>query len=393
MEFNTMSKNLVVKDNALINASYSLDLIEQRLILLAIAQARQTGQELTATTKLHISVSDYIDVYSVQGRSVYENIKGACKTLFERQFTYTEQQKKGIRVATSRWVSEIAYNSEQSSVDITFAPAVVPLITMLEKHFTSYDLEQVAGLKSKYAIRLYEIIIAWRKKGKTPQIDVEQLRGRLGVEQHEYTIMADFKKRVLDTSVQEITDNTDIIISYDQHKQGRKIVGFTFAIKTKTKPKQAPKDDNRDKNTVDLLDNLTDKEREIIANKNAYADHIGADKKHRENLIRQGIDNYRKGQKQEKERKEREQAERQAKKAQDKAELERAKRIYQTILENDRLINSYIAHNIQPQALSGLQRIKFENGDFKGVFEMEQIKFEKLAYFKRLELMFLGDYA
>ena len=38
-----MSK-LVVKDNALMNASYNLDLVEQRLILLAIIEARESGK-------------------------------------------------------------------------------------------------------------------------------------------------------------------------------------------------------------------------------------------------------------------------------------------------------------------------------------------------------------
>ncbi|MEG2846981.1 MAG: RepB family plasmid replication initiator protein, partial [Acinetobacter sp.] len=38
---------LVVKDNALIQASYTLDTVEQRLILLAIAEARETGQGIT----------------------------------------------------------------------------------------------------------------------------------------------------------------------------------------------------------------------------------------------------------------------------------------------------------------------------------------------------------
>ena len=39
-----MAKNLVVKDNALINASYNLELVEQRLILLAIVEARTSGK-------------------------------------------------------------------------------------------------------------------------------------------------------------------------------------------------------------------------------------------------------------------------------------------------------------------------------------------------------------
>jgi hypothetical protein len=36
--------SLVVKDNSLINASYTLGLVEQRLILLAIIEARETGK-------------------------------------------------------------------------------------------------------------------------------------------------------------------------------------------------------------------------------------------------------------------------------------------------------------------------------------------------------------
>lgn len=274
-----MSKNLIVKDNALINASYNLDLIEQRLILLAIAQSRRTGKELTAVTKLKISVSDYIDTYSIQGRSVYENIKRACKTLFERQFTYTEQQEKGVRVATSRWVSEIAYNDEATAIDMTFAPSVVPLITMLERHFTSYDLEQVAGLNSKYAIRLYEIIIAWKSNGKTNQISIEQLRERLGVSSDEYQKMELFKRKILDKSISEINEKSDISISYEQHKQGRKIAGFTFIIKQKinNKSKNTEKNGIRDKNTPDMLSpiRMTDKQRVIFARKLAELEELG----------------------------------------------------------------------------------------------------------------------
>ena len=38
---------LIVKDNALMNASYNLDLVEQRLILLAILEARESGKGIT----------------------------------------------------------------------------------------------------------------------------------------------------------------------------------------------------------------------------------------------------------------------------------------------------------------------------------------------------------
>ena len=43
---------LVVKDNSLINASYTLSLVEQRLILLAIIEARETGKGIDTDTFL-----------------------------------------------------------------------------------------------------------------------------------------------------------------------------------------------------------------------------------------------------------------------------------------------------------------------------------------------------
>ena len=57
---------LVVKDNALINASYNLELVEQRLILLAIIEARETGKGINANDALTIHASSYIQNFNVQ---------------------------------------------------------------------------------------------------------------------------------------------------------------------------------------------------------------------------------------------------------------------------------------------------------------------------------------
>jgi hypothetical protein len=43
--------DLIVKDNALMNASYNLALVEQRLILLAIIEARESGKGINANEK------------------------------------------------------------------------------------------------------------------------------------------------------------------------------------------------------------------------------------------------------------------------------------------------------------------------------------------------------
>lgn len=270
-----MSKNIVVKDNALINASYNLELIEQRLILLAVVQARKSGKSLTEQDKVIINVADYVQEFGVvPSGSLYENLKNACKGLFERQFTYKELQEKGVRVVTSRWVSEIGYNNQTSTIDLRFSPSVLQFITALEHHFTSYDLEQVSDLKSKYSVRLYEILIAWRSQGKTPTISLEELRNKLGVEESEYKMISDFKKCVIDLAIKEISEKTDIIPTYEQHKKGRVITGFTFSFKLKSKDKKPKKktDEQRDQNTLDMLAPLkmSDKQRSFFASKLAH---------------------------------------------------------------------------------------------------------------------------
>lgn len=265
---------MVIKHNALVNASYRLSLAEQRLVLLSIVEARRVGANITPMDRLTVSADIYARAFNITRQASYMALKEACENLFNREYGYIEILNKGVRVVRSRWVSEIAYNEQQATVDLIFAPSIVPYITNLEQQFTSYDLEQVAELNSKYSVRLYEIIIAWKGNGKTNQISIEKLRERLGVADDEYQKMELFKRRILDKSLLEINQKTNITLSYEQHKQGRKIIGFTFTIKQKpnTKQKKTKDDETRDLNTVDLLSpiKMTDKQRAIFASKLAY---------------------------------------------------------------------------------------------------------------------------
>jgi plasmid replication initiation protein len=232
--------DLVVNDNSLINASYSLALIEQRLILLAIVEARKTGKGMNASESLVIHADSYAMQFNVVKQASYKALKDACDNLFERRFSYQERTEKGIKNIKSRWVSQIAYIDNTATVELIFSPAVVPLVTQLEKQFTRYELEQVSNLKSAYAVRLYELLIAWRSLGKVPMIELQDFRQKIGVLDYEYKLIADFKKRVLDVALKQVNEHTDITVSYEQHKQGRVITGFSFTFKFK-KPAKAEK--------------------------------------------------------------------------------------------------------------------------------------------------------
>ena len=276
---------LVVKGNALIEASYTLGLAEQRLILLAILEARETGHGIDHSSLLRVHAHAYAEQFSIDKGNSYQVLKDASKGLFDRYVTYHDKNPKNgnDRSFHCRWVDKIGYEKATGTVYMRFTADVVPLITRLEEQFTSYEIAQVAGLDSGYAIRLYELIIKWRSTAKTPFFELQSFRQQLGVELNQYKTMSNFKSRVLEPAIKQINENTDITVKYNQHKQGRVITGFTFTFVVKPKAQKAT-ESKRDADTPDMLISLkmTDKQRSAFAAKLSRMNELSTKAKQRE---------------------------------------------------------------------------------------------------------------
>ena len=85
---------------------------------------------------------------------------------------------------------------------------------------------------------------------KHPKLSYQNL-GKIGVENGEYERMHHFKARVLEPAIKQINEHTDITASYEQHKRGRTISGFSFRFKQKQQVKKI--ESKRDPNTPDFL--------------------------------------------------------------------------------------------------------------------------------------------
>ena len=276
-----MSKEtrLVVKDNALIDASFNLSLVEQRLMLLAIVEAREI-QDLTPDTPIEIKASSYREQYNTDSSEAYKQLSEATKQLFNRQFSYIDKYKSDDAITVSRWLNEATYINNKGTVVIYLNRNVISMISRLEANFTKYLLEQVSDFKSQYSIRLYELLIKYKDVGNSKKYTIEEIRSLLGIGINEYKVLADFKKRVLDLAVKEINDKTDTTIKYDQFKEGRTISHILFKIGKKLAKK---KKDSKDQNTVDMFTGLSikqclmfgDKLSRDIAFQNHYKANVG----------------------------------------------------------------------------------------------------------------------
>jgi len=251
--------NLVVKTNQLNTALQTLSKVEIRMIQLAIVDARETNTGLDTNTPLKLDALRYAEMFGGTRQNAYDAMKRAEETLFNRRFTYLDDSGTPIK---SRWLQQVRYLDGEGVIELVFTLAVVNGISRidgLEQFFTSYLLEQTTRLNSVYSVRLYELLVQWKKAKKTPCFELERFRGQMGVGVDEYAKMSDFKRRVLDLAVEEINNNTDIKVSYEQEKKGKKIIGFKFKVFEKPK-KNDRSDATRDEDTPDIFHKLTDKQ-------------------------------------------------------------------------------------------------------------------------------------
>jgi len=232
-----MEQEIVKKDNNLANAHYALSEIEQRLLLSATINS---SKAINAKDPIVVTAADYAKHHEISLDKAYSTIYTASKRLFRRSLKFKTVNSEGLdEFVECRWLSKVTRIPDSGMVSIRLTDEVLPLITEVKKRFTYYDIKNISGLTSNYAMRLYEMLISWRGALKTPEIAVADLRGRLGVEEGDYQRMSNFKARVVDFSIKQINERTDITVSYVQHKRGRVITGFSFTFEFKEAEKPA----------------------------------------------------------------------------------------------------------------------------------------------------------
>lgn len=267
---------MVSKSNTLIEADYTVTLVAQRVVILAIIEARDQGSMSEIGGIHRIKASDYEKHFDCDKTTAYRSLKSACESLHDSKYIWKSIDERGRKkINHSSLVQRASYCEGGGYVEIMFGNDVIPHITRLSEQYTEYELKQIKDLNSTYALRIFELLMQWSSVGKTPMITIEKLRSCLGVEDHQYKLMSDFKKRVLNHAVKEINDHTNITVTYDQIKDGRTIKGFIFKFKVKAKAQKAI-ESKRDTDTPDIFHNMTDSQIATFSSKLANLPELGS---------------------------------------------------------------------------------------------------------------------
>ncbi len=238
-EIEEQRTNVVVKSNDLMQkATFNLTATEQKFIAYIISLIRPEDKELQFYT---IRVADFAELCGYDAKSIYADFKKMMTDLDNKCMWLTTTDGNIETTFHFRWFSEAKYMSNGIIRVLLNSEIKKHLINLINQgNYTQYDLYNVLGLKSKYSIRLYELLKSYAHKG-TISYKVDELKYLLNAES--YKSFFDFQKRVLNRSVEEINSNTDLDIDFsllgkDGIKIGtsperKRLTGVSFRIQKK----------------------------------------------------------------------------------------------------------------------------------------------------------------
>lgn len=227
------NKELIYKDNRIIEASYKLSLIEQRLVLIAISKINAV-EILSENKVFRITSSEYSSAFGMTQDSAMREMRTAVVRLYDASIKVIDKDKKYSDIKGGhRWITGHQYTDTGGFVELRFSPEIAPYLYKLKGNFTKYQIINITKMSSIYAIRIYEMLMQWKTK-KTLFITVDQLRDRLMLDSDSYKAFANIKQKIIDKAVEEINQHSDITTSYELVKTGKKVTSIRFGYEFKS---------------------------------------------------------------------------------------------------------------------------------------------------------------
>ena len=239
----------VVMQNTIQECFKSMSIDEKRLLIIASPAARII--DATEKDAIIITAESFAQECNIKTHSAYKSLVDASKSLIKRYFCYLDE--KG-RKTYCNWVIRARY--DEGSVSICFPDEVLLMLKEFDKlnPYTKYKKNIVLSLKKDYSFDFYHLAKKHQAMGQF-EMSLEHIKNELGLPPS-YDKLCNLKDRVIKPSLNEITKNTDIEITYENVKKGRSVVGFKFTVKEKHKPKLIAQE--RDQKTIDMFYKLTD---------------------------------------------------------------------------------------------------------------------------------------
>lgn len=235
---NYKENNYIVKANKLIEAKGKLGTVEQKLLAALILEIEPDDTDFK---KYELNIKEVSEFINLSSNAIYEQLKTAARSLQNKEIIIENIDKRGKKdFLITRLLSSARYKEGEGFLEIYIDPNLKPYLVAIngkETPFTQYMIKNILKLNSSYSIRLYEILKQWENV-KIKKFDIETLKEMLGADEESYKRFDNFERRVLKPAKDEINEHTDIFITYEKIKTGRRISDIEFKIDSKDQEKK-----------------------------------------------------------------------------------------------------------------------------------------------------------
>ena len=205
----------IKKPSAMIQVNVkNLSLTQRKIINFLIYIAQREGDQKLYYTDIQTlkALCSIKSTENIDLREQFEQLND-----ISLQFNYLDKDKNTVweimsLVSSARIIS----NTGQVRFEI---PYMLREKILNPNIYAPLNILLIAGLKSKYAIVIYELLRDYADAPVFPELSIEQFRNLLGLKENQYKAFQNFKKRVLDKAVDEINEKTDIQCSYTLIKE------------------------------------------------------------------------------------------------------------------------------------------------------------------------------
>ena len=225
-------QEFVIQPNAISQSMYSASTTARRLMAMAMSGVEPD----TDNYDVSFSVLDFIKALGIKrGSKTNDLIFPAVKECFENPITIKKDNEDWVVYS---WFTEASL--EQTTISMSFNPKLGKTIKALKKLYghAKIDLIDLGKLQSRYAIRFYELALSYagfegqggnRRSEWWFEHTISDIRALFQIEKNKYKLTKEFKRNVIDKSIEEINAaGIGLRIEPEYNRKGKWLVGVRF---------------------------------------------------------------------------------------------------------------------------------------------------------------------
>ena len=175
-----------------------------------------------------LSAKEFSEIFNVSMSNCYGILKKAANKLMKTDIKIERTELKEI------WRINICsmakYNKTEGRITIEFTDRIMPYLAQVKEKFVLYNLKEIANFGSLYTTRLYELLQEFKETGWMLK-SLEKLKEVFAVGDDKFKLYGNFKAKILTHACQEINNNYNMGLRFEELKEDRKVVAVKFFFK------------------------------------------------------------------------------------------------------------------------------------------------------------------